>query len=282
MKQRLISAGVALPILAIVLFCYETFVFNLVISVLSFIAVYEMLMATKYIENKALAVICLSYTAIFPFTSHPIISPFTDTIILVFALTLFIFLLANHKKIKIEEVALSGVVSFLITASFSVSIYMRNNFGTFVGLFYLCIALGSAWFSDAGAYFAGMFFGKHKLAPNISPKKTIEGAIGGVISNIIFMSLYGLLYTFIIGKFFDTVIEIDYIKMIIFLPFISVSGILGDLSASIVKRQCMIKDFGNIMPGHGGVLDRFDSVLFTIPITYYIVKYFPVAFLGWF
>ena len=76
------------------------------------------------------------------------------------------------------------------------------------------------------------------------------------------------------------VFYIFYAKMAIFLPFISVAGILGDLSASIVKRQCLIKDFGNIMPGHGGVLDRFDSVLFTIPITYYIVKYVELAFLG--
>ena len=106
--------------------------------------------------------------------------------------------------------------------------------------------------------------------PEISPKKTVEGVVGGVISLLIFGVIISLIFSYL---FYKTNIHINYFMMFLTLPIASVMGVLGDLSASLIKRQCAIKDFGTIMPGHGGVLDRFDSVLFTVPF-YYLVELF--------
>lgn len=133
------------------------------------------------------------------------------------------------------------------------------------GWFYLIVGLFSSWVSDTCAYFTGVLFGKHKIVPHISPKKTWEGCIGGAFFCAIFMMLY----------FGFVVYEIDDIKVdrIVFMAIIFAFGIvisamsqIGDWLASSIKRAVNIKDYGNFMPGHGGMLDRFDSVLFTLPI----------------
>lgn len=118
----------------------------------------------------------------------------------------------------------------------------------------------AAFGTDTFAYFTGFLIGKHKLCPNISPKKTVEGAIGGVAGSILLCTIFGfffaqpyLLHTAIIG-----VVG-------------SVAGQLGDLTASVFKRKMGIKDYGTLIPGHGGILDRFDSVLFTAPFVYYYI-----------
>ncbi|HSH36827.1 phosphatidate cytidylyltransferase, partial [Schnuerera sp.] len=120
-----------------------------------------------------------------------------------------------------------------------------------------------AWGTDTFAYLTGSLFGKNKLCPKLSPKKTVEGSIGGIIGSIIltliFVKYYGL---FPIWKFF----------LLAFLG--SIIAQLGDLNASKIKRVTGIKDYGFIMPGHGGILDRFDSILFTAPFVYYFVNFF--------
>ena len=121
--------------------------------------------------------------------------------------------------------------------------------------------------SDTGAYFSGYFFGKHKLAPKISPKKTIEGAVGGVIVCLISYVVLGMIFSFI-AKRMGINISVNYITLIVTAPIVSLLSIVGDLSASIIKRHQGIKDFGNIMPGHGGVLDRFDSVFYVAAVLF--------------
>lgn len=126
----------------------------------------------------------------------------------------------------------------------------------------------TAWATDTFAYFAGVSMGKNKLCPKISPKKTIEGAIGGIIGSIIISSIYGL-YLNNYGNISINLIHFVFLGIIT--SFISQ---LGDLTASMIKRNYNVKDFGNVFPGHGGVLDRFDSILFTVPIVYYYVSIF--------
>ena len=121
-----------------------------------------------------------------------------------------------------------------------------------------------AWGSDTGAYLVGRKIGKHKLAPALSPHKSIEGSIGGMLSAAILCGLY----CWLSGK-----LDLKLIPAFCLIGAIgSIFGQLGDLAASSIKRYTGIKDYGNIMPGHGGVLDRFDSVLFTLPIIYIFVK----------
>ena len=117
----------------------------------------------------------------------------------------------------------------------------------------------SAFGTDIMAYFTGMAFGKHRLCPNLSPKKSVEGAVGGVLGSVIICGLFG----FIVMK--------DSLVLCLLIGFFgSIVAQLGDLSASAFKRQMGIKDYGNLIPGHGGILDRFDSVFFTAPMVFYV------------
>ncbi|MEE3470355.1 MAG: phosphatidate cytidylyltransferase [Butyrivibrio hungatei] len=122
-----------------------------------------------------------------------------------------------------------------------------------------------AWVSDTCAYFTGRAFGKHKLAPVLSPKKTIEGAVGGVLGSVIVGFVIG--YVVYIQKIHD----IKFLVVMIIITFVgSIIGQLGDLLASGIKRDHNIKDYGNVIPGHGGIMDRFDSVIFVIPCVYFL------------
>jgi phosphatidate cytidylyltransferase len=125
----------------------------------------------------------------------------------------------------------------------------------------------TAWFTDTFAYFVGVYMGKVKLCPKISPKKTVEGAFGGIIGSVALSILSG----FVINSLG---VDIDIIHFVITGFLCGIASEIGDLAASYTKRYTGIKDFGNIIPGHGGVLDRFDSILFTAPVIYY---YFAIV-----
>lgn len=125
----------------------------------------------------------------------------------------------------------------------------------------------AAWCSDAMAYFIGSAFGKHKLAPSVSPKKSVEGMFGGMAGGVIGMLIYGIILN-VSGT------QVPWLAFVIVGFIGSVFGLLGDLFLSYIKRDCKIKDFGNFLPGHGGVLDRFDSALFVVPVCYFIFRCF--------
>ena len=127
-----------------------------------------------------------------------------------------------------------------------------------------------ACLSDTFAYFCGTLFGKHKLAPSISPKKTVEGSVGAILGTILSFLVYGLVIVL------ATDLKVNFI-LIMLLGFVcSVFAQFGDLSASVIKRECQIKDFGSLFPGHGGLMDRLDSILFVAPVVYYLLKMLPV------
>ena len=128
------------------------------------------------------------------------------------------------------------------------------------------------WVCDAGAYFVGIKYGRKKLAPKISPKKTVEGAIGGIFFS--FISVF--IYNFMFLAFFSFKLKIDIFILCVVTLIGVIFSIVGDLSMSVLKRQQNIKDFGNIIQGHGGVLDRFDSWIFVSAVLYPIVKVFPI------
>ena len=145
----------------------------------------------------------------------------------------------------------------------------------------MLLVFGSAWWADSGAYFVGTFFGKRKLCPAISPKKTVEGLIGGVVTAVLGNALvcvaFQLFCSWVVPwGYIRSAVTINSPAVMLVTPFATLLGVLGDLSASIIKRQCGIKDFGNIMPGHGGAMDRFDSVLFISPLFYFIFNIYPL------
>ena len=144
-----------------------------------------------------------------------------------------------------------------------------HSFGEDEGLFLLIMGLCGAWIADTGAYFSGVALGKHKLCPEISPKKTVEGFIGGILTTGI---VYAVAFCIFAGGFDIRFALFAFITGAV----CSVIGTVGDLSASMVKRQIGFKDYGKIMPGHGGLMDRFDSVLFVLPTFYAFIVIYSV------
>ena len=135
----------------------------------------------------------------------------------------------------------------------------------------ISVPLVLAFLPDSGAYFAGTYFGKHKLAPVISPKKTIEGAIGGVLTAVIGIFLYAA----ILDLFFP--FQIRYWAVLLYGLLGAGIDVFGDLMFSAIKRQAGIKDYGNLIPGHGGILDRFDSLLLVAPLTEALLDLIPLV-----
>ena len=133
------------------------------------------------------------------------------------------------------------------------------------GIYLVWMIFINSWISDTCAYLVGVMIGKHKLAPVLSPKKSIEGSVGGIVGS----ALVGALF----GYFMDVTLETQ--QLVLILPIVggvgSVISQVGDLAASAVKRNFEIKDYGKLIPGHGGIMDRFDSVIFTAPITYFLI-----------
>ncbi len=151
-----------------------------------------------------------------------------------------------------------------------------NSASSVHGLMYLIMGLCGAWLADSGAYFAGTFLGKRKLCPEVSPKKTVEGFIGGIVVTGLLFMLINFAYSKILPSVSDNSVEINYLAVGLIGMILAVVGTIGDLSASVLKRQCGIKDYGNIMPGHGGLMDRFDSVIFVAPCLFALLQVFSI------
>ena len=181
------------------------------------------------------------------------------SVTLLCAFVIFVTWLKKHKEIRYEQIFFVLAVMVLVPQAMSTMIRI-NNFDDEEGLFFLIMGLCGAWIADTGAYFTGVALGKHKLCPEISPKKTIEGFIGGILTT-------GIVYA--VAFYIRSNSDIRFALIAFIMGVVcAVIGTVGDLSASMVKRQIGFKDYGNITPGHGGLMDRFDSVLFVLPTFY--------------
>ncbi|MBR6400360.1 MAG: phosphatidate cytidylyltransferase [Firmicutes bacterium] len=188
--------------------------------------------------------------------------------ILIAVILLLVIMVAMHEKTSIHDVAIT-VFGFLYVGMLMyclVILYQMNSI-------FIWIPLVCAWGSDTFAYFVGVKFGKHKLAPVLSPKKSVEGAIGGVVGAGVLMAVYMLAVQKL--GLFDQGLDNRYIWQFALVGAGAAAfSQVGDIAASTIKRQMGIKDYGKIMPGHGGILDRFDSVLFTAPTVYILIQWF--------
>ena len=274
MKQRIITACVGLCVLAVVLAKFDTWALNLAVSVISLLAVGEVLHVIDS-GSRTLTGIGLIFSVLIPFSRIAAIRAVLPIIIYAFIVALFCLLLARHEKMHVEEVAMTVFICILIPLSLSTIIGIRDHRGIVQGFYYTVFALMAAWMADTGAYFAGLKFGKHKMSPKISPKKTVEGAIGGVLGTMVFGVIITLVYSVAANRmeaFTRSNIGVSMYVIIALLGCVAaVLGIYGDLFASVVKRQCGIKDYGTIFPGHGGILDRFDSVMFIAPFVTMVI-----------
>ena len=280
MKQRVITAVVLLALLAVVVWQINTPVLVLVIAFLAAVAANEIMRCAK-VENTFIRVVATVYAACVPFfASAKALTPWVSEAVwgkvigavpgvvylIALVLVLLLAMLKGYAYTTFEDVAVSVFAGALVPFGFSVFIRLRDMFQIEqFGIYLIFYGLICALATDSGAQLAGMAFGKHKMSPNISPKKTVEGAIGGLIFSLILNAvaiiLYNRLADFKMDEFAVTVL------LAACLP-VSFLGMMGDLSASVLKRNFGVKDFGKIFPGHGGVMDRFDSSMFTLPVTY--------------
>ena len=269
MKTRVITAVVLLPLLLLIVLVAPKIYTAILFALMAAIATYELLNGTGIVKRLRL---CL-YSAICGFwcvlwCGLGIDYPWLLLGILLFWVALFGEMMASQMQIPFEKITVCLVAGVILPMLFG-SIVRIHRWGN--GRFFILIPFVLAFLSDTGAYFAGRAFGKHKLAPLISPKKTVEGVVGGVLGAVLGM----LLYCLILQYCFD--FEVSYLNALLSGMLGSIGAVFGDLCFSVIKRQTGIKDYGNLIPGHGGILDRFDSMIVVAPLVEVLLILLPLA-----
>lgn len=269
MKTRIVVAAVLLPLLLVVLLALPPIFTAVLVGLMCAVAAWELLWGTGMVRLARLMV----YTAAMAFAvamwSYFEMS-YTAAVlgILIFTAALFGELLAAKGELPFEKICICLFGGVLIPLMLSALVRICTGE---LGRFFILLPFLLAFTSDSGAYFAGRFFGKHKLAPVISPNKTIEGVVGGVAGAIVGM----LIYCVVLDLCFR--FRVNYLFALAYGILGSLGAVFGDLAFSAIKRQTGIKDYGNLIPGHGGVLDRFDSMVIVAPLTEALLLLIPFA-----
>ncbi|HHZ05554.1 MAG TPA: CDP-archaeol synthase [Clostridiales bacterium] len=271
MKTRIISGAVGCALIVLTLAFNKAFPIcvNILIALATLMCTTELLNAKGLIKNLRVSVPCMLFTAITPML---VSSGYWHIPVYLFTLILFVVMLTNHEKFKFSDLAFIYTSVLIVTAGMSCIIAMCDRDRGHTG-FNVTMCLVIPWAADAGAYFVGSFFGKRKLCPKISPKKTVEGAVGGIIFGVIGAIINAVIFQNFI---FTGTESIHYINLFIVALIGAVISIIGDLSFSLIKRSCNVKDYGNVIPGHGGILDRCDSVIFTSSFILMFVQFLPI------
>ncbi len=258
MKTRIITAVIAL-LLFVPIVLYGKWPLVLLIYIMATVGLFELLnmkKTTQHMIPRFISFIVLWFLLAQQITTMDEWVPFTlEQTIIIFVMILLILTVTSKNRLSIEDVSFYLMATIYIAIGFAFFMQARENGVPFV-LFILFII----WGTDSGAYFAGRALGKHKLWPSISPNKTIEGAIGGTLVAIVIGVLFHVIHPF----------EYSLLTIMLISVGIAIIGQLGDLVASAFKRHFSVKDSGNILPGHGGILDRFDSLLFVLPFLYVV------------
>ena len=270
MKARVLFGVIGFVAVLLALYVFPPIVLEIAVALLCLFATYEVLGATRLVHNRLELLLCLLVSvglAVGHFSILPLdLQDVVQGLIFVLLVGSFAIELKFHDSMNVSQVSWGFfgalIVPYLMLSLvriFQMDFLPIGDTDLQIGQFIVLLPLLAAWGADTCALFAGMFFGKHKLAPVVSPKKTVEGAVGGVVGGAVLVLLAALLM--------NTFLNLD---MPIWAALVlggagAVLGEIGDLSFSIIKRQTGIKDYGHIFPGHGGVLDRFDSVLFVAP-----------------
>ncbi|MDD6313214.1 MAG: phosphatidate cytidylyltransferase [Firmicutes bacterium] len=264
MKQRVLAGVVGTPLIILAIFLSKFAPFwAIAVTLLSAIAAYEMLRCIGVIAKRAVTFPALIYSIVVPLSSIWYISDgsinygFLYNAAIVFLFIMMFIGIFAHEQVGIDKIFIAVASIIYVTNSFTSLILLRRLEH---GLLLLILVFMGAWVTDVFALFSGMLFGKHKLAPKISPKKTVEGAVGGLIFCVISFVIYALVANKVGG------VSINIALIILVGVITSIFSQLGDLAASTVKRAFGIKDYGNLIPGHGGIMDRFDSIIAVSPI----------------
>lgn len=271
MKTRILTAAVLTPIMLLVLLAAPEIVAAIIVGLMMAVGAYELLFGTRLVRHPRMVL----WSALMAFATT--MWSYFDSIhayavigMVVFVVLLFAEMMNDHVKVHFQMVGMcimAGlVVPYLITAVIRILMMTRGRYLVLTP----CVV---AFLNDAGAYFIGKRFGKHKLAPVVSPNKTIEGVAGGLIFAVVGMILYGVILH-ALG------FRINYFLAVLYGILGGGIGVFGDLCFSVIKRQTGIKDYGNLMPGHGGVMDRFDSMMTVAPVIEALLILCPFAVVG--
>ena len=258
LKTRIITGAILSVVITIVILSsHIPWVLNTVIACLSVQTIYELYRAVG-IKNKLLYVASSAVALILSFVKIP---GYEYIVILLFAasLSLFLYLMTKVKSLNAIKPWIAVCIAVMLAFFFKCMSGIRAMDN---GVYLLGMTILVPVITDIFAYFIGKGCGKHKLAPVISPKKTIEGSIGGTAYAVALLALIATVLRT------TNVLSVNYGTLITYLILASVVGQFGDLALSSIKRIAGIKDYGKLLPGHGGILDRFDSLLFVLPFTY--------------
>ena len=270
MGKRLTVAAVGIPLVLCIFLWLPPVWLAIMFSLLGAMASYEVLWSAAFAKHARITVYSCILAALIPFYFYFFSANEELLLCGVFFYVILIFCeaLASHYKVTFEMLGAALFAAIVIPYFLSSFVRLRVGQGE-LGIYYILLPLVSAFSSDAFAFFVGLSFGKHKLAPDLSPKKTVEGSVGGLFGAVVGCMIYGLVMSF------GMKLHVNYFAMIVYGVLGSVISQIGDLSFSYIKRQSGIKDFGAIFPGHGGVLDRFDSVIFCAPLTELLIWLLP-------
>lgn len=254
MKTRILTALICLPLLLAVLIFPYPWLLSPVVIVLTLIGLWEMSHCLGLFDKTPLTVLSALMGVAFPLLAW--LNPdLIQALMVCYTVLILCLSVVFHKTLTLDIIAKSYLSTLYVAGLFSTIVSVRMEEQGHLLLWLIFIA---AFATDTFAYFTGCFLGKHKLCPEVSPKKTVEGAVGGVLGCVLCFGIYALILR--------NTVAVNLPSLLVLAVVASVVSQFGDLSASIIKRQFGIKDYGNLFPGHGGVLDRFDSVLFTAPM----------------
>ncbi len=262
MRTRIIS-GIVLGIITISSLCVGSWYLYALVLGISLIGMRELYSVKKI--NKS----CIAYIGYISAIAYYLVlllnDPKYEMLVLVIA---FMFMMASYvftfPKYKAEDImwVFTGLIYVAVMLSYIYRVRMLSD-----GIYVVWLIFVASWGNDTFAYFTGVFLGKHKMAPVLSPKKSIEGAVGGVLGATILGAIYGYIVSGHMSEMFDYPVLTFAVASCVG----ALLAIIGDLAASAIKRNYEVKDYGKLIPGHGGILDRFDSVIFTAPVVYWAV-----------
>lgn len=260
--KRILTGLIGFPIVALILIFGNKYIIDVIFTIVAEISIYEYFNAIskKYNPAKYLGYVLASIIALIHIIPLDIITKIAIMIVPGSITILFIHIIVTSMKLEPKDVFATFFGIFYVIGFI---LFLPMLYGTQNGKILIWYTLIAAWGTDTFAYCVGRRFGKHKLT-TISPKKSIEGSIGGTIGAIIM----ALLYTYIVHKHIN--LELSYVLVAVATFILSVLSQIGDLAASSIKRKMDVKDYGNLLPGHGGMLDRIDSLFFIAPFAYFL------------